>query len=354
MGFVLEPEEAAALIAKDQKNRDCLFPYLNGEDLNSRPDQTPSRWVINFFDWPLKRVAGIGQWVIADSKIQKEWLQQGIVPEDYPDYVAADYPDLLAIVEDRVRPEREKNRYSTAAREKWWLYERLRHELYSKTANFSKALVRAQVSRTHAPSFVETVQVFSMMCIVFPIDTYRAFTNLQTNFHEVWLNEYSSSLKKDQRYTPSDCFDTYPFPEDYAALESIGERYYTHRQTIMQARNEGLTKTYNRFHNPEETSPDIAQLRALHKEMDEAVAAAYGWQDLSLGHGFHETKQGLRYTISESARREVLDRLLALNHERFAQEQALEAEKTKAQAVVKQAAKGKKKITAPGPNFELF
>jgi hypothetical protein len=58
----------------------------------------------------------------------------------------------------------------------------------------------------------------------------------------------------------------------------------------------------------------------LYRKIDEAVAAAYGWQDL--GHGFHETKQGMRYTISETARREVLDRLLSLNHERYAEEVA--------------------------------
>src|SRR6476469_2534183 len=88
----------------------------------------------------------------------------------------------------------------------------------------------------------------------------------------------------------------------------------------MLTRQEGLTKTYNRFHNPQETSADIAHLRELHREMDGAVAAAYGWSDLDLGHGFHTTKQGVRYTISEPARREVLDRLLALNHQRYAEE----------------------------------
>jgi len=58
-------------------------------------------------------------------------------------------------------------------------------------------------------------------------------------------------------------------------------------------------------------------------EMDYAVSSAYGWNDLDLNHGFHQTKQGLRYTISEEARREVLGRLLALNHERYKQEVAL-------------------------------
>ena len=56
--------------------------------------------------------------------------------------------------------------------------------------------------------------------------------------------------------------------------------------------------------------------------LDNAVAAAYGWGDLDLGHGFHETAQGLRYTISEPARRQVLSRLLALNHARYAEEVA--------------------------------
>ncbi len=91
----------------------------------------------------------------------------------------------------------------------------------------------------------------------------------------------------------------------------------------MLTRQEGLTATYNRFHDPAETAEDIAHLRRLHVEMDNAVAAAYGWQDLPLGHGFHETAQGLRYTISEAARREVLTRLLQLNHQRYAEEQAL-------------------------------
>jgi hypothetical protein len=80
---------------------------------------------------------------------------------------------------------------------------------------------------------------------------------------------------------------------------------------------DGLTATCNRFHDPDETSADIQKLRDLHVEMDRAVAAAYGWTDLELGHGFHETKQGVRFTISEPARREVLARLLTLNHERY-------------------------------------
>ncbi len=102
----------------------------------------------------------------------------------------------------------------------------------------------------------------------------------------------------------------------------LGRAYHDHRSAIMLTRQEGLTKTYNRFHDSDESSSDIQKLRDLHVEMDNAVAAAYGWSGLDLGLGFHETKQGTRFTISESARREVLARLLKLNHERYAEEVA--------------------------------
>ena len=104
------------------------------------------------------------------------------------------------------------------------------------------------------------------------------------------------------------------------SFEPLVNLYLNQREEIMLSRNEGLTKTYHRFHDQDETSPDIQKLRQLHVEMDNAVAAAYGWTDLDLDHGFHETKQGVRYTINEPARREVLARLLKLNHERYAEE----------------------------------
>ena len=63
----------------------------------------------------------------------------------------------------------------------------------------------------------------------------------------------------------------------------------------------------------------LLQLRGGLKKV---VLTAYGWDDLKLGHDFHQTKQGLRFTISESVRREVLARLLKLNHERYAEEVA--------------------------------
>lgn len=176
------------------------------------------------------------------------------------------------------------------------------------------------VSKYMITSWQPVNYVFSHALGVIADQSDTMFSIIQSTVHEEWARTKGSSLETRMRYTPSDCFETFPFPLNLTGLEDIGERYYTHRQSIMQTRQEGLTKTYNRFHDPKETAADIQKLRELHVEMDEAVAAAYGWADLKLQHRFHDTKQGVRYTLSEAARREVLDRLLRLNHERYAEE----------------------------------
>jgi hypothetical protein len=120
-----------------------------------------------------------------------------------------------------------------------------------------------------------------------------------------------------------------------------------------------MTKVYNRFHNPDEIENDITELRELHRQLDTAVVAAYDWTDLAaskgaaLLHGFHETKQGVRYTISEFARRTVLDRLLALNHQRYAGEVAagLHDKMSKRSA---SATRRRRKTSDPEPEPEFF
>ena len=320
MGFVLTPDEAQELLNRNQKNRDVVFPYLNGEDLNSNPDQSPSRWVINFFDWPLQRGAR-GSWSAADERQRKEWQRSGTVPDDYPGPVAADYPDCLEIIRERVYPVRTKvNR--EAHRKYWWHYGDKRPLLYATIAPLQRVLVLAIVSRTVAFAFVPNHQVYAHKLAVFAHDEVSYFSVLQSSLHYHWAWQYSSTLKQDLNYSPTDVFETFPFPQSpiSQSLDLGGETYHEHRRQLMLDRWEGLTATYNRFHHPGESAADIAHLRQLHVKMDHAVAAAYGWADLDLGHGFHATPQGIRYTLHDTARRQVLTRLLALNHERHAEE----------------------------------
>ena len=140
--------------------------------------------------------------------------------------------------------------------------------------------------------------------VVFAFDDHYHFALLQSNVHEAWVWKNASSLESRNRYTPTDCFETFAFPQsppDAARVEAerLGEAYHEHRQQTMLARQLGLTKTYNLFHNPACTDGDIAQLRDLHAALDRAILACYGWTDLDPGHGFHANDRGqTRYTIS--------------------------------------------------------
>ena len=131
--------------------------------------------------------------------------------------------------------------------------------------------------------FQPTSTIFSDALTCFIYQRYYGFAVLQSRVHEVWARFFGSSLKDDPRYIPEDCFETFPLPHGYeriSSLESVGATYYQHRGGLMLSRSEGLTKTYNRFHDPGELSSDIAELRRLHDDMDRAVLDAYGWTDL--------------------------------------------------------------------------
>ncbi len=280
-GFVIEPDAAKALLDKDQRNSDVVFPYLNGEDLNSRWDQSPSRWVINFHDWPLER--------------------------------AREYPDCFEILERTMKSER-LTKAADVASAPWWQFWRRRPELYRTIANLDRVLVGCQTAKYVSLAFQPCNYVFSHATNVFCSNRGSWLALLGSSHHDAWARKYSGSLETRLRYSPSDGFESFPFPEDMEELESIGERYESVRTNAMSIRREGLTVTYNRLHSSE-TSMHIDVLRDTVVEMDYAVSNAYGWGDLDLNHGYHATKLGVRFGISENARGRVLDRLLKLNQE---------------------------------------
>ena len=209
----------------------------------------------------------------------------------------------------------------------YWKFWDKRARFFKSLANKTKNLAISIVTKYLVFVFVNLKWICSHNVRLFAFDKNAEFSILQSNFHNTWVFAQPSSLGQTLRYSATLFFNTFPLPlnidkSSMNILDSIGENYYSLRLQIMSSRQHDITTTYNHFHNPQESAQDIAHLRQLHVKMDNAIAAAYGWQDVELSHGFHETKQGIRYTISEVARREVLTRLLKLNHERYAEEVA--------------------------------
>jgi hypothetical protein len=348
MGFTMSPEDALAYVGRDPLSSECLLPYLSGDDLSSSPERRASRWVINFWDWPLDRSADDGAWSTADERMRQEWLSIGRVPIDYPGRTASDFPSLLDIVARLVKPERDRlNQTNSAGRnrkQRWWRYGSDAKSLYhaigigdqfarhppnweSPTEPLRRVLAFTLHSKYWSPCFVSSEQVFSHALGLVTSDSTAVFALLQSSFHDCWAWNFSSSLETRLRYTPSDVFETFPFPRTLPIeVEQLGEKFHLEREAWCTCKESGLTDLYNAFHDPAQNDVLLDSLRTLLAQIDRALLLAYGWSDVNLNHGFHEVaylpaNDRVRYTISESARLEVLRRLSKLNRERFREEQ---------------------------------
>ena len=290
------------LVEADPRNDDVIFPYIGGKEVNTSPTHAHHRYVINF-----------------DERSETECRQR--------------WPDLMGIVENRVKAERLRQK-DKGAMEKWWQFIRPRPEQHAAIKGLERVLVISRHGQYGLFAFLPVGAVYSEALIVFPLATAAAFCVLQSRPHEIWARFFGSSMKDDLRYTPSDCFETFPFPEGWEtrpALEAAGEAYYEFRAAHMVRNDVGMTKTYNRFHDPYDNDPKISKLRDLHTAMDRAVLDAYGWTDIPTDCDFlldyeideatwGRKKKPYRYRWPDLVRDEVLARLLALNAERATEE----------------------------------
>ena len=158
--------ERRRLIAADPHNQEAIFPYIGGQEVNTSPTLAHHRYVINFRDYPLRRQDLGESWGAADDDQRRGWRRSGIVPLDYPGPAAADWPDLLAIVEERVKPEREAKNDSLA-RDKWWQFFRPRPELHAATADLERVLAISRLGQHAAFAFLPRDMVFADRLIVF-------------------------------------------------------------------------------------------------------------------------------------------------------------------------------------------
>lgn len=333
-GFIIDDNQRNFFISVDLSNSEVISPLINGDEINNDPNQNASRWIINFKNYELD--------------------------------IAQKYQLPLNHVFENVKPYRDEQNDKTA-KEKWWIYKRNKLDLYNKIEKKEYCYVTAFTSKFLFYSRVKTNRVYSNALNILAEDSDSFFAILQSTIHFEWARKYGSKLKNDLRYTPTDCFETFPFPQylnpkQGQQLETIGESYHEHRRQHMLGMQLGLTKTYNLFHSNAvtakgvdesdkqvaalqkhlEKTPDtisfedaingILKLRELHVQMDEAVLDAYGWRfdsaqrpDIQLRHDFYEVdylpeNDRTRYTIHPDARKEVLKRLLALNHKIYEQE----------------------------------
>jgi hypothetical protein len=218
-GFLLTIEEHRQLIEQDSNNSAIVMPYIGGREVNTSPTQSFERYVINFGSMPLVE--------------------------------AEKWPGLLRIVRERVKPERDKlSGYGLAEQRKkfWWQFSEKAPALYDSIRQLTRCIVTARVSKHLLVSTQPIDRVFSEQLYVFPLQDCTQFAVLQSRVHEPWAKLLSSSMKTDLRYTATDCFDTFPFPQAdprsaTPALEEVGDRLHEARRRYMVDTDQGLTQT---------------------------------------------------------------------------------------------------------------
>jgi hypothetical protein len=340
MGFTFDNDENKSvanplslmeeILTRHPASQECVFPYIGSEEVNNDPRHKHDRFVIDFDERDIES--------------------------------ARAYSELFDIVEEKVKPERMK--LDGSYKKLWWLFGRHSRDGRAATKKLKSVLVTTCSATPHLSlAFLPNRMVYANSLDVFAFETIAAFCALQSRPHEVWARFFTSSFKDDLRYAPTDCFETFPFSHEFesnAELERVGKEYYEFRAQLMVTNNEGLTKTYNRFHDPNETSPEIAKLRELHAAMDRAVLDAYGWNDLQptceflLDYEEEEEdeestgrrKKPFRFRWPDEFRDEVLARLLELNKQR-AEEEKLNGAANAAKAVKRAPRKAK----AENPGF---
>ncbi|MHA3977366.1 Eco57I restriction-modification methylase domain-containing protein [Halovulum sp. GXIMD14794] len=313
MGFTFDDVAAAKgeatslermneIVAARPSAAEVIYPMIGYHEVSNDPRHSHFRYVINFGDMSEQE---------ARSK----------------------HPELLEIVERLVKPKRDKDKRA-ARRERWWRFGDRQPGLYHAVDGLPFVLATAsQAASQFSIGRIENRYVYTSNLNIFAFSSLAAFGAMQSRVHENWARDFSSTMGEGLAYAPSDCFRNFPFPdgfEDNPMLEEAGQAYHDYRAEMMIARDEGLTKTYNRFHDRGQNASDIARLRELHAEMDAAVLRAYGWDDLAdrahpefIEQDADEGKQAkTRLDWPSEFKDEVLARLLALNAERAEAERA--------------------------------
>lgn len=258
---------------------------------------------------------------------------------------AGKWPAALQLVRERVWPHRQKGKDhgpGNHGKKYWWQHVLRADPLYDAISGLKQCLVTAKVATHHSVRMVPTGSLFNEQVFVFAFEGFGAFSLLQSTVHESWAIHNSSRQGAATRYSVTKAFATFPFPKNWMGLtdlERVGAEYHAFRAELMLLNDEGLTTIYRRFHDPNETDPNIARVRELHAAVDRAVLDAYGWTDIQPTCEFiiddededsegessasrRRHKKHYRYHWPDSVREEVLARLLDLNQTRYQDEVA--------------------------------
>ena len=235
-------------------NSDVIRPWINGRDITHR---SRNMWIIDF---------GV-EMSQADAALYE-------APFEY--------------VVEKVKPDREKNR-DDGFRERWWLHGRPRVEMRDAISQISRVIVTPRVSKHRLFVWIDKDTLPDSATIAIARDDDYTFGILHSRIHEAWARAMGTQLREVEsgfRYTPTTCFETFPFPEpDGDQREAIAIA-----AASLNELREGWLNPVDADDNPALPPKDLARrtltnlynqrpawLANSHADLDATVAHAYGW-----------------------------------------------------------------------------
>ncbi|MBD2300585.1 DNA methyltransferase [Nostoc sp. FACHB-190] len=265
-GFIVTEEQAKAWIEHDSRNQKILKLFSMGENLAKNPHGTPERWIIDFVNMSIEE--------------------------------ASSYILPFRHIETYVKPERLKKR-EINLRRKWWIFKRTNEVMRASIAKLKFYFTVPRVSKWSIFILVPLHWLAGDKSVVLTTDDFYIFGIVSSTVHRTWMNAQKSTLGETTAYTPTTCFEKFPFPQtpDAKLVQQIrtkAEELHKYRTEQMESKQWGITTLYNNFFD-EPTS----QLYKLHQQLDKLVLQAYGF----------------------NANDDILEKLLILNRELAEKEQ---------------------------------
>jgi hypothetical protein len=283
-GFIVTPSEALSLgLGSTPGTEEIIKPYLNGKDITGH-----ARGVFVIDLYPLTA-----------------------------DEVRDRFPAVFQWVSDRVKPERDQNR-DKDIRSRWWQFGRVRTEYRKFSAGLTRYIATVETSKHRFFHFLDASVRPDNMLVAIGLDDAFFLGVLSSRFHVAWALAAGGTLEDRPRYNKTRCFDPFPFPDATEAqkerIRDLADRLDAHRKAVLD-KHAHLTMTglYNVLEKLRagaalsEAEKEVYEtglvgvLRQLHDDLDAAVADAYGWP-------------------ADLADEQILERLVALNRERAAEE----------------------------------
>ena len=305
-GFIVTPEEAHHLgLGQISGLEQHIRQYRNGRDLTQAPRGV---MVIDAF---------------------------GLSADDLRSRYPAVYQHLL----EHVKPERDQNNRATY-RDNWWIFGEARKDWRQMATGLTRYIATVETMKHRIFQFLSMDILPDNMLVNIATSDADKLGILSSRIHTLWALSSGGTLEDRPRYNKSVCFETFPFPdatpEQQEKIRILAERLDAHRKQ-QQAQFPELTLTgmYNVLEKLRagETLTDkekvihqqglVSVLREIHDELDRAVFSAYGWDDLAdtlVGLPGATTPLPDKPEAQAAAEEELLQRLVALNAQRAAEE----------------------------------